>query len=214
MSKLLTFLRYTNELTKRAFQPMPAGQMDPSAMGAAPVPGGDPSAMGGAPGMPGQMPMPQGAPGGAPGMDPNAAMGGQGMVDPATGLPVDPNTGMPIDPSTGQPIDPVMLQQAMGGAGGGEPEQPPLTVSQMTLQDLKTFMKGVVSEIIDKTNKDKGPTADKRDETSTSSVDAKLDAIMQAITPQQAEPQQGMEAQASAKTGLADLILSRVKRVK
>lgn len=53
---------------------------------------------------------PQIGPDGQPIMPPvNGGMtpmqGGQGAVDPNTGLPIDPNTGLPVDPSTGLLID-------------------------------------------------------------------------------------------------------------
>ena len=150
---------------KRAFQPMPGGQVPPMA-----PPGGmpmDPSMMGGAM-PPGAMP-PVDPATGMP-MDPAMMGGGMPPVDPATGMPMDPammGGGMPpVDPATGMPMDPAMA--------GGDPAAEEAAMEEQ----LRTMIREEVQAVLD----GQAPPSDKKPEEGTNSeIGQKLDLIMQTL---------------------------------
>lgn len=178
---------------KRAFQPMPGGQMpqqgqDPMMMGGGGPPGGappmDPSMMGGGGAPPGGAPM--GPPPG--GMMPPGGGGGQ-QVDPQTGLPVDPQTGllmdpqsgMLIDPATGTMIDPNTGQPVDmgGGAPGGAVPAPGL--ADLSIEDLKSLIKDTIIEVL--TGQGEGRKEEQGDKKSTElgEINEKLDTLIQML---------------------------------
>ena len=192
-------------MTKKAFQPMPGGQMppsmapmDPSMMGGGGGMPMDPSMMGGSPPMGTPMGPAPANPAMAGGMAPPPPGMGGGQVDPATGLPIDPNSGLPMDPNTGMLIDPasgMMIDPNTGmpvdpntgmpmdpNAMGGAPMDPAAAGGEdPMIEQLRMIVREEIEAVMGGQGGEEKPSDKKPEEGTASELNQKMDIILNAL---------------------------------